>query len=61
MSASWAAVLVACCVAVFSLVGALLRIAWHDGRLEEILRRLTAMGADHEARIRDLEKTGGPH
>ena len=56
MSSQWTAVVIAGIVAVASVVGAALRIAFHDGQLNAILQQLTQISADHEIRIRDLEK-----
>jgi hypothetical protein len=55
--AAWDALaaLIAAGVAIGSCAGVL----WHGGRrqgqVDEILRRLTKLGEDHEERIRDLE------
>jgi hypothetical protein len=47
------------CVAVLTAAAAMLasvyRRGQHEGRVTEILSRLTAIAADHEARLRALE------
>jgi hypothetical protein len=59
MNAPVAASVVASGVAVFTAVAAMFAAVYkrgqHEGRLAEILSRLTAMAADHEARLRVLE------
>ena len=42
--------------AVTSTVALLYKRGANEGRITEILSQLTAMGADHEARLRALEK-----
>jgi hypothetical protein len=59
MNAAVVASVVASCVAVFTAVAAMFAAVYkrgqHEGRVAEILSRLTAMAADHEARLRILE------
>jgi hypothetical protein len=56
MSASWAAVIVAVVVAAAGLVAFLLREGQREGKLDAVLERLSLITADHENRIRDLER-----
>jgi hypothetical protein len=48
--------MVAVFVAFAALLAALYRRGQNEGRMTEILSHLTAMGHDHEARLRALEK-----
>jgi hypothetical protein len=59
MNATVAASVAASCVAVFTAMAAMFAAVYkrgqHEGRVTEILSRLTAMAADHEIRLRILE------
>jgi hypothetical protein len=59
MNATVASSVAASCVAVFAAMAALFAAVYerdqHEGRVTEILSRLTAMAADHEIRLRVLE------
>jgi hypothetical protein len=50
---------IASCVAVLTAAAAMIAAAYqrgqHEGRVREILSRLTALGADHEMRLRALK------
>ncbi len=56
MTAAWAGSI----VAMISCAGAISTLAWRggrrDGELAEILRQPTQMTADHEARLRTIER-----
>lgn len=61
MSAGWAAVAVAAIVALGSVTGLIWKSGRHEGKLDAILVRLTAMAEDHETRIRLLEARRDEH
>lgn len=55
MTASWAAVAVAGLMMGGGLLTALWRGGRRDGKLDQLLEELTALGKDHEVRLRVLE------
>ena len=56
MSALWAAVLVSAAAAVIALIRELLARGERDGKLDACVELLTRITADHEERLRLLEK-----
>ena len=56
MSAPWAAVTVSVIMALAAVAVFLLREGRREGKLDSCLEQLTRIAADHEDRIRALEK-----
>ena len=58
MSSAWAAVAVAGLMMMLAVAGLVWRDGRRDGRLDAILERLTEITADHESRLRVVERPG---
>ncbi len=58
MNAGTLQALVALIVACAALLAAIYRRGRRDGKIDEVLERLTGIGEDHEVRLRDLERPG---
>jgi len=56
MGASWAAVVVGAAMFSGTVTGWVWRAARREGKVDAILAQLTAITADHEARLRDLSR-----
>lgn len=56
MSAAWAAVMVAIAIWAGGTAGWIWRAGRREGKIDVILQQLTQMAADHENRIRDLQR-----
>jgi hypothetical protein len=54
-AAAWAGVAVALLAVLLSAAAMLVRGARRDGRVDEVLERLTGLAEDHEARLRVVE------